>query len=244
MQRVWTNLGAMAAMAALIAVTAPRELSAQEGRLNRPPRGYKALFNGKDLGNWQGLIELPKRMKMSAEERTAAQAKADESMRAHWSVRDGVLVFDGKGMSLQTAKDYGNFELFVDWKIPVKGDSGIYLRGNPQVQIWEATDKAAQTADGKFIGSGGLYNNQKNPSRPSVAADKPAGEWNTFWIRMVGDRVTIKLNDVLVVDNVPLENYWERGMPLPEVGPIELQNHGQVLEFRNIFIKELPGVSN
>lgn len=205
---------------------------------NKPPKGFKALFNGKDLTNWQGLIELPKREKMTAQERAAAQAKADELMRAHWSVQDGVLVFDGKGQSLQTVKDYGNFELYVDWLLQPKGDSGIYLRGNPQVQIWEETAGSA-TLNGKFIGSGGLYNNQKNPSRPIAVADKPAGEWNTFYIKMVGDRVTVKLNGVLVVDDTPLENYWERGKPLPAVGPIELQNHGNTLKFRNIFIREL-----
>jgi hypothetical protein len=209
-----------------------------ETKPNKPPKGFVALFNGKDLTNWQGLIELPKRDKMTPEQRKAEQAKADELMRQHWSVQDGVLVYDGKGQSLQSAKDYGDFELYVDWKILPQGDSGIYLRGNPQVQIWDATPPAM--LNGKFIGSGGLYNNQKNPSRPTVVADKPVGEWNTFYIKMVGDRVWVKLNDQLVVDNVPLENYWERGKPLPAVGPIELQHHGNRLEWRNIFIRELP----
>jgi hypothetical protein len=207
---------------------------------NRPPKGFKALFNGKDLTNWQGLIELPKRNKMSPAERAAEQAKADELMRAHWSVENGVLIYDGKGQSLQTVKDYGDFELYVDWKIQAKGDSGIYLRGNPQVQIWETNSASVANVDGKFVGSGGLFNNQKHPSKPLVVADNPVGEWNTFYIKMVGDRVTVKLNGKLVVDNTPLENYWERGKPLPEVGPIELQHHGNRLEFRNIFIRELP----
>jgi len=208
---------------------------------NQPPPGFSALFNGRDLASWQGLIELPKRAKLSPEELKAAQLKADELMRAHWSVKDGVLAYDGKGNSLQTARDYGNFELYVDWKIAPKGDSGIYLRGNPQVQIWapDASD-AARDADGKFIGSGGLFNNQNGPSRPLVAADRPAGEWNTFWVRMVGDRVTVKLNGEVVVNDVAFENYWERGKPLPARGPIELQHHYHPLEFRNIFIKELP----
>ena len=48
-----------------------------------------------------------------------------------------------------------------------------------------------------------------------------------------------ELNGTLVVDNTPLENYWERGQPLPAVGPIELQNHGNYLKFRNIYIREL-----
>jgi hypothetical protein len=198
-------------------------------QLNKPPKGFVALFNGEDLRNWQGLIELPQRTKLAGEALRAEQARADELMRAHWAVRDGILIYDGKGRSLQTARDYGNFELYVDWRIEKAGDSGIYLRGNPQVQIWDNPE-----------GSGGLYNNQMHPSKPLLVADRPVGEWNTFFIRMVGDRVSVRLNGKLVVDDVPLENYWERGKPLPTSGPIELQHHGSHLEFRNIFLRELP----
>ena len=213
---------------------------AQAAELNKPPAGFTALFNGKDLTNWQGLIEIKRRATLSPEVLKEARERADEKMRAHWMVRDGVLHYDGKGDSLQTARDYGNFELYVDWRIQPKGDSGIYLRGNPQVQIWAEDAGSAKGPDGKFIGSGGLFNNRMNPSKPLVVADNPAGQWNTFYIKMVGDRVTIKLNGKVVVDNTPLENYWERGKPLPERGPIELQHHGNQLEFRNIFIRELP----
>jgi len=201
---------------------------------NEPPEGFVALFNGNDLSGWKGLVaDPPARAKMSGSELAEAQKKADDDMRAHWSVDDGVLVFDGKGQSLCTAKDYGNFEMYVDWKIKDKGDSGIYLRGTPQVQIWDP----AISSD---VGSGGLYNNQNNPSKPLVKADNPIGQWNTFYIKMVGERVTIKLNDKVVVDNVVLENYWERDKPIYETGQIELQNHGNTLYFRNIFLRELP----
>jgi len=204
---------------------------AAEGELNRPPEGFVALFNGTDQTGWKGLVGSPvTRAKMTPEQLAAEQAKADDNMRAHWKVVDGVLVFDGKGSHLCTAKDYGDFELFVDWKIEKGGDSGVYLRGSPQVQIWDRPD----------IGSGGLYNNQKNPSNPLKVADKPVGEWNTFRIKMVGDRVTVWLNGVLVVDNVVMENYWERNKPIYPTGQIELQNHGSNLYFRNIFIRELP----
>lgn len=200
---------------------------------NEPPAGFVALFNGQDLSGWKGLVaDPPKRAKMSESELAEAQKKADDAMREHWSPKDGVLVFDGKGQSLCTAKDYRNFELYVDWKIKDKGDSGIYLRGTPQVQIW---DPAIND-----VGSGGLYNNQKNPSKPSVKADNPVGQWNTFFIKMVGERVTVKLNDQVVVDNVVLENYWERDKPIYETGQIELQNHGNTLYFRNIYLRELP----
>jgi hypothetical protein len=161
-----------------------------------------------------------------------AQAEADERMRAHWRIADGVLVFDGKGESLCTAPDYGDFELLVDWKIEKAGDSGLYLRGSPQVQIWDAGANPA--------GSGGLYNNQKGKSRPLEKADRPVGEWNFFRIIMIGERVTVYLNDRLVVDNIILENYWERDKTIYPTGQIELQAHGNPLYFRNIFVREIP----
>ncbi|MCA9410525.1 MAG: DUF1080 domain-containing protein [Candidatus Omnitrophica bacterium] len=200
---------------------------------NTPPDGFVALFNGKDLTGWKGLVEDPeKRAEMSKEELAEAQKKADERMRAHWKVEDGALVFDGKGDSLCTAKDYGDFELWVDWKILPEGDSGIYLRGAPQVQIWDPAKWP--------VGSGGLYNNKIHPSDPLVKADNPIGEWNTFYIKMVGDKVTVKLNGQLVVDNVVMENYWNRDKPIYPTGQIELQNHGNTLWFKNIYLKEIP----
>ncbi|MDB5337207.1 MAG: hypothetical protein JWN70_2826 [Planctomycetaceae bacterium] len=201
---------------------------------NTPPEGYVALFNGKDLTNWKGLVADPKkRAVMKPEELAKAQATADEKMKAHWAVKDGVIVFDGKGDNLCTVKDYGDFDLWVDWKIEAKGDSGIYLRGSPQVQIWDTALKGGE------VGSGGLYNNQKNPSKPSKVADKKVGEWNTFHIVMIGEKVTIHLNGELVVDNVTLENYWERDKPIYATGAIELQNHGNTLYFKNIYVKDL-----
>jgi hypothetical protein len=206
-----------------------------QGADNSPPAGFVALFNGKDLSGWKGLVSSPpERAKMSPDELAAAQTKADQRMRDHWQVKDGALVFDGKGDSLCTAKDYADFELLCDWKILPEGDSGIYLRGSPQVQIW---DPAVPAAGG--TGSGGLYNNQKHPSKPLIKADRPVGEWNTFRIRMVGDKVSVWLNDELVVDDVVLENYWERGKPIYPTGQIELQNHGNTLYFKNIYLKEL-----
>ncbi|MHC4126679.1 MAG: 3-keto-disaccharide hydrolase, partial [Planctomycetota bacterium] len=108
------------------------------------------------------------------------------------------------------------------------GDSGIYLRGTPQVQIWD-----------NAVGSGGLYNNQENPSQPFIVADNPPGEWNTFRIVMIGERVSVWLNDFNVVEAVGLENYWNRGTPIAARGPVELQAHGSELRFRNIFLRRI-----
>jgi hypothetical protein len=229
-----TNMRNSLRLALLVAVTTSlAQLARADEKAgqndNTPPPGFTALFNGKDLTGWQGLVELPQRWKLTPEQLATVQKEANAKYLPHWTVRNGILHYDGKGQSLQTAKDYRNFELRVDWKIGPKGDSGIYLRGCPQVQIWENP-----------VGSGGLYNNKVHPKDPLKVADKPIGEWNTFHIIMKGEKVTVYLNGQLVVDNVTLENYWDRSKPVPESGPIELQHHGDKLWFKNIYIKELP----
>src|SRR6185436_1655366 len=115
-------------------------------------------------------------------------------------------------------------------------------RGLPQVQIWDP-DNPSQFGNGSQKGSGGLWNNKgpgKEGKDPSVRADKPVGEWNTFLIRMVGDRATIYLNGQKVVNNCILENLWQQGMPIPREDQIELQNHGNNLWFKNIYVRDLP----
>lgn len=205
------------------------DLSTPE-RDNTPPPGFAALFNGVDLGGWKGLVENPPaRAAVSAGDLAAREIAATVEALRHWRVVDGVITYDGKNDSLCTARDYGDFELLVDWKISEGGDSGIYLRGSPQVQIWDHPD-----------GSGGLYNNLKNPSKPTARADNPPGQWNRFRILMVGEKVTVFLNGALVVHDVTMENYWERGRPIYPSGQIELQHHGSDLWFKNIYIRELP----
>lgn len=227
---------------------------------NTPPAGFKALFNGSDLTGWKGLAhkDATKRRALAGEELKTAQDAADKIMNEHWSVKDGVLTYTGKGQSLCTAKDYGDFEMYCDWKIPPGADSGIYLRGTPQIQIWDPWDprlKDGETLDGpedwvtayrngRNLGSGGLWNNKRASNRPLALADNKPGEWNTFFIRMVGDKVSIWLNEKLIVDRTELENYWDRegdrDIPLPRADQIELQHHGSELFFKNLYIRELP----
>src|SRR5690606_18843164 len=152
-----------------------------------------SLFNGKDLEGWKGLVANPiKRAAMDAKTLAAEQVKADELMRQGWHVKNGELQFNGHGDNIATTKQYGDFELFVDWKLAKDGkdgDAGIYLRGTPQVQIWDTS----RVEVGAQVGSGGLYNNQQHESKPLKVADNALGEWNTFRIVMVGDRVTVYL---------------------------------------------------
>jgi len=214
-------------------------------RNNVPPEGFTALFNGQDLTGWKGLLSPPndnpvKRAKLSPADHAVAQARADERMMENWKVVKGVLEFDGKGDSLCTARDYGDFEMLVDWKIPENADSGIYLRGSPQVQIWDPF----HPLHGSEVGSGGLYNNQKNPSKPLKRADRWISDWNRFRILMVGEKVHVFLNGELVVNDVTLENYWDRTKPIFSTGQIELQNHGNNLYFKNIYVREIPRLKN
>lgn len=158
--------------------------------------------------------------------------KADEKLKAHWTLDDGVLKYDGKASHLWTKDSFEDFVLKVDWRLPARGDSGIYLRGMSKAQcnIWV-----------NDLGSGEVwgYRTDKNQPEevrkactPKKVADKPVGEWNTFVITMKGDRLTVVLNGEEVIS----------GAKLPGVkpsGPIALQHHGNPIEFRNIVIKEL-----
>jgi hypothetical protein len=237
------TLAAMAAALALVPWTVAEEKKAAKD--NTPPAGFTALFNGKDLDGWKGAIQIDKRLMLKGDDLTKAQKAADEKILPHWKVENGVLVNDGLGYNLASAKDYGDFELYVDWKIEPRGDSGIYLRGEPQVQIWDSDALAGNLASDKGKGSGGLWNNPKGSKGkdPSKKADKAPGEWNTFHIIMKGKNATVFLNGEKVVDDAELKPIY--GKELPAKGPIELQQHyrndgkpGNIW-FKNIYIKEL-----
>jgi len=199
--------------------------------------GFVSLFNGADLTGWKALVGNPvTRSKMTDTELAAAQKAADEKTKGDWVVKDDLLVFTGHGENLATEKKYRDIEMYVDWKITEKGDAGIYLRGSPQVQIWDTSRREV----GAQVGSGGLYNNQKNESKPLTVADNKIGEWNRFHIIMKGEKVTVWLNGILVTDNITLENYWDRSIPIFPEEQIELQAHGTYVAYRNIYLRELP----
>ena len=264
----------------LLAVAAAPALAADH---NAPPPGFTALFNGKDLSGWYGWgTQDPADLwKMTDAERAAYKKKSVEGglldakgndkgdhVNAHWKVENGELVNDGKGLYLTTDKDYGDFELWVDYKMFPKGDSGIYLRATPQVQIWDFTENDEKAVSlGKPKGSGGLWNNKSPEGKdPLKLMDKPLGEWNRFYIRMIGERVLIKLNGEVVVNNAVLENFFANRKagylaygkkdakaqagekppagwmqdPVYAKGPIQLQTHGSEIRWRNVFVREIP----
>jgi hypothetical protein len=221
-------------------------MSAQNRPLNQPPPGFTSLFNGKDLSGWRGRqpnYSPYEQAKLTPEELATKQAAWNAERDQHWrvDVAKGEIVSDGNSPHLATMKDYGDFELYVDWlMVSPNGDSGIYLRSYPQVQIWDPSNPR-EVRNGAPKGSGALWNNNDdNPGKwPLVKADRPVGEWNTFHIRMVGQKVWVWFNDQLTVDGQVLDNYFDRTKPVLPTGPIELQTHGSEIRFRNIFIKEL-----
>src|SRR5262245_762490 len=250
---------AAATMAALLFSLAggsvPAEARADEAPAPTPPKGFTTLFNGKNLDGWHGwaihesaagpndqakVIELLARL-----ERWNADA------RKHWSVDKGELVNDGHGAYLCTDREFGDYELLIDYKTVPKADSGIYLKYTPQVQIWDYTKEGGKWNLGADKGSGGLWNNSPGaPGKdPLVLADKPFGQWNSFRIIQIGARTTVWLNGKLVVDNAILENYWTKQdppgkrdpkAPLFPKGRIQLQTHGGEIRWRNIFVREIP----
>lgn len=240
MRRYLSRMCLWVALFALVLVATVQPRAAE----TEPPKDFTAIFNGKDLAGWHGMPHFnPYELAALAEDKRKEKIDAwTDDSRKHWSVDNGELVNDGNGAYLTTDKDYGDFELLIDYKTVPKADSGIYLKATPQVQIWDYTKEGGKWNIGADKGSGGLWNNSRGaPGKdPLVLADKPFGEWNHFRIVMVGERVTVYLNDKLVVDRARLENFWDKKRPLPKAGPIQLQTHGGEIRWRNIFLREIP----
>jgi len=211
--------------------------------LGQDPGGrWQPLINGVDLAGWHGQRHFdPYELEaMSAKKRQAMRSEDDHSMNQHWRLENGELVCDGKGAYLTTDRQYGDIELKFDYRTVALADSGIYLRGTPQVQIWDTTEDGGKWPLGADKGSGGLWNNQRHARMPLVHADRPFGKWNRLRIMQVGERTSVWLNAQLVVDWVVMENFWNRQLPLRARGSVQLQTHGGEIRFRNLQLREIP----
>lgn len=221
-----------------------------------PPKGFVSLFNGKDLQGWFGWgTQSPDDLQAMTPEQLAEWKKRSiegplegknvgKELKKHWVVESGELVNDGEGLYATTDQDYGDFELWVEYKTVPEADSGIYLRGCPQVQIWDSTQTDPRSVSiGKPLGSGGLWNNTAGTEGkdPLKKMDRPFGEWNELRITMIGQRVTVIFNGEKVVDSAVMENYFDttRRSPVPDKGPIQLQTHGGEIRWRNLWIREI-----
>jgi len=234
--------------ALLAAAAAGAAARAQDRPLNQPPAGFTSLFNGKDLSGWvgrQGTYSPYEQATLPPGQLAARKAEWNADRDKHWRVdtAKGEIVSDGQGVHLATEKEYANFELYVDWlMVSPNGDSGIYLRSFPQVQIWDPSNPR-EAANGADRGSGALWNNNPdNPGKwPLAKADNPVGQWNTLRVRMIGNKVSIWLNGQQTVNEQVLDNFFDRKQPVLPKGQIELQTHGSEIRFRNIYIREIKG---
>lgn len=218
--------------------------SAKSDSQATPPAGFISLFNGTNLAGWWGAsTEDPRKyLALPAAELDKKRQASLADIQKHWSVQNGELVNDGHGLFLTTEQNFGDFELRLDYKTVPLADSGVYLRGCPQVQIWDSTEKAKFNI-GADKGSGALWNNSPGaPGKdPLVKGDRPFGEWNSLRIIMCGERVWVWLNGKQTVNGARMENYYDRKLPIPAAGPIQLQTHGGEIRWRNVFIREIAG---
>jgi hypothetical protein len=222
-------------------LTALLALAASALFADSPPAGFTPLFNGKDLAGWHGYNPHSV-AKLSGEKKDAMLAKMREEFPQHWSVKDGELFNPGTGAYATTDKEYGDIELLLEYNMAPLGDSGVYLRACPQVQIWDPANPK-ELKNNANLGSGALWNNSKGaPGKdPLILADKAPGEWNTMRILMVGSRVSVWLNGKQTVDHAILENYYDRKAAIPAKGPICLQTHGASIRWRNVSVREIAG---
>jgi hypothetical protein len=191
------------------------------------PEGFTPLFNGKDLTGW----------------------KVHNGKMDVWGAENGVLFVQGGGGGwLMTEKEYDNFEVRLEFKVPKKGNSGVALRaplkGDPayegmEIQILD-DHNYKDLRDAQHTGS--IYD-VVPPTLNGLAANKPFGEWNTYQITAKGRQITVVLNGVKSVD-ANLDDYVKKhGEKHPgisrETGHLGLQSHDGRVEFRNIYVKPL-----
>jgi hypothetical protein len=175
------------------------------------PRKPIQLFDGKDLAGWHGL---------------------NPSHKLGWSVENGILKSTGAADNLVSDRKFWNFDLHVEFKMYPDSNSGVGLRGRYEVQILDDFGKPPN-----LHSNGSLYSR----IAPSVNASKPAGEWQTYEIRLVGRDVTVVLNGQKVIDKGHIDGLTAIAFDADEglAGPIALQgDHGPV-DFRSIRITQL-----
>ena len=166
------------------------------------------LFNGHDLDGWQTV---------------------ERNRESRWTVADGVLLNETTGANLRTTREFRDFRLHAEFRIPAESNSGIYLRGRYETQVADDYGKEP------FIRMvGGIY----GQIAPLVNACRPAGEWNVLDVTLVGYRVTILLNGQTTVDGQLIDGITGGALNADEraAGPILLQgDHGRV-SYRNIVL--------
>ena len=175
------------------------------------------LFNGKDLEGWK---------------------LTNPGQTSGWSVEDGVLVNkpvqqEGKPHisygNLRTVDEFEDFNIKLEVNVPKGGNSGIYLRGIYEVQVSDSYGKSLDAHN-----MGGIYSR----ITPTVNAEKPAGQWQSFDITLLDRHVTVVLNGKTIIDNQPLLGCTGGALWSDEFrpGPIYLQGDHTGVNYRNIVL--------
>jgi len=221
---MFRRLFPLSLIAALLALSPARPADKEKDL----PEGFTPLFDGKDLAGWEVL----------------------DGKKDAWAVENGMIVTkSGGGGWLLTDKEYGDFEVRVDFKMSEGGNSGVALRaplkGNVsysgmEIQLLDDVWHKKNLKDLKPVQyTGAIY----GVVAPSKDALKPVGEWNTINITAKGRQITILLNGVKRVD-ANLDDYKEAAEKdhpglKREKGHLGLQSHSNRVEFRNVYVKEL-----
>ena len=198
----------------------------------QPPSDAIILFDGRDLSQW-------------------VSTKDDEP--AKWKVENGYMEVVKKAGSLRTRQSFGDCQLHIEWAIPAvvkgegqhRGNSGVYLMGKYEVQVLDSYNNTTYP-DGQ---AAAIYG--QNP--PMVNACRPPGQWQTYDIifhrpdfkSLRPATITVLHNGVLVQDHWVIEGAtahkkWAKYTKHEDKLPITLQNHGDPVRYRNIWIRELP----
>lgn len=212
----------------------PGTASTQE-KPGRPPSDAIVLFDGTDLSQWRGVDGGP----------------------AKWRVVNGYMETVRGAGYIHTVQNFGNCQLHIEWSAPLpargkgqaRGNSGVFLMGKYEVQVLDSYENETY-ADGQAAAIYGQY-------PPMVNASRPPGQWQTYDIifhRPYFDkngkltrpaRMTVFHNGILVQDNAVLlgPTLWLNRLPYqvhPPKLPLSLQDHGNPVRYRNIWIRELP----
>jgi hypothetical protein len=183
----------------------------QRAAARENPEGWVELFNGRDLQGWHWK---------------------DPHGPKGWMVQDGVYVNTPPSTDIQTAQDYYNFQVHLEFNVARGSNSGVYLRDKYEVQILDSYSKPVNVES-----CGALFGR----IAPAADAARPPGTWQTFDITFMGRRLTVFQNGTRVLHHVDVgHNGTGRASDRPDgPGPLRLQgDHGMVM-FRNVRLRPL-----
>ena len=204
---------------------------------------FQPIFNGSDLTGWRGQFLAPyddPRKRINLEKEFLEEMTATANSKAgNWTIADGALKCTRSGRGITTKDSYGDFELQLQYKVSPGCDSGILIRETQQIQIWDADDPGLARY-GANKGSGSLWFSNDAADRLSIErADKPTGEWNHMFIRMLRDRVSVWVNGKLVLNGGRVRDYWNPRANVVRRGAITLLASNKPAEFRHLAIRRL-----